>query len=130
MTHGVVGLAGVLLWTTTDRHRAMRVFYADTLGMRPRSDRSGFVNFELGEARLTVAVHREVTGPARDPLRIMVNLAVDGLDAMHQRLIQAEVPCLRVPELESWGGRVATYADPDGNVIQLFELPDSSSDLG
>ena len=52
------------------------------------------------------------------------------MDAMHQRLILAGVPCLRVPELESWGGRVATYADPDGNVIQLFELPDGSSDLG
>ncbi len=52
--------------------------------MRPRSDRSGFVNFELGEARLTVAVHGEVSGPARDPLRIMVNLSVDELDEMHQ----------------------------------------------
>jgi uncharacterized glyoxalase superfamily protein PhnB len=130
MPPDVLGLAGVLLWTSDERHRAMRAFYAETLEMRPRSDRSGFVNFELGEARLTVAVHGEVTGPARDPLRIMVNLSVDGLDEMHRRLIDKAVPCLRPPERESWGGRVATYTDPDGNVVQLFELPDSSSDGG
>jgi uncharacterized glyoxalase superfamily protein PhnB len=108
----------------------MRAFYAGTLGMRSRSERLGFVNFELGGARLTVAVHREVSGAARDPLRIMVNLAVDGLDEMHRRLVGKAVPCLRPPERESWGGRVATYTDPDGNVVQLFELPDSHTDFG
>jgi predicted enzyme related to lactoylglutathione lyase len=126
----VLGLAGVLFWTSDERHPAMRAFYAETLGIRPRSDRSGFVNFQLGEARLTVAVHEEVNGPARDPLRIMVNLSVDGLDEMHRQLMAKGVPCLRPPEPESWGGRVATYTDPDGNVVQLFELPDSYSDGG
>jgi catechol 2,3-dioxygenase-like lactoylglutathione lyase family enzyme len=130
MPPGVTGLAGVLLWTSDERHPAMRAFYAETLGMRPRSDRLGFVNFELGGARLTVAVHGEVSGAARDPLRIMVNLAVDGLDEMHRRLVEEDVPCLRPPERESWGGRVATYTDPDGNVVQLFELPDSDADRG
>ena len=127
MPPGVTGVAGVLLWTSDERHPAMRAFYAETLGMRPRSDRLGFVNFELGGARLTVAVHGEVSGPARDPLRIMVNLAVDGLDEMHRRLIEKEVPCLR-PRSGELGRAVATYTDPDGNVVQLFELPDSSSD--
>ena len=55
----------------------------------------------------------------------MVNLTVDELDGMHQQLLDAGVPCLRPPERESWGGRVATYQDPDGNVVQLFEFPAS-----
>jgi hypothetical protein len=29
----------------------------------------------------------------------------------------------RRPEREAWGGVVATFADPDGNTLQLMELP-------
>jgi uncharacterized glyoxalase superfamily protein PhnB len=29
----------------------------------------------------------------------------------------------RPPEREDWGGHVATLLDPDGNVVQLFQLP-------
>ena len=29
----------------------------------------------------------------------------------------------RAPEREEWGGWVATFADPDGNVLQLMQLP-------
>jgi predicted enzyme related to lactoylglutathione lyase len=29
----------------------------------------------------------------------------------------------RAPAREEWGGWVATFADPDGNVLQLMQLP-------
>lgn len=121
----IVGLAGVLIWTSEQRFPAMREFYVETLGLRPRSDRTHFVNFQLanlqlGAARLTVAVHEKVEGISKDPLRTMVNLAVVDIDLAHQRLLAAGVPCLRAPSEEHWGGRVATYSDPDGNTIQLM----------
>lgn len=121
----IVGLAGVLIWTSEQRFPAMREFYVETLGLRPRSDRTHFVNFQLanlqlGAARLTVAVHETVEGISKDPLRTMVNLAVVDIDLAHQRLLAAGVPCLRAPSEEHWGGRVATYSDPDGNTIQLM----------
>jgi uncharacterized glyoxalase superfamily protein PhnB len=50
----------------------------------------------------------------------MINLAVADIDAAHQRLMAAGVPSLRTPSTEPWGGKVATYADPDGNTIQLM----------
>jgi predicted enzyme related to lactoylglutathione lyase len=53
----------------------------------------------------------------------MVNLATDDIDRMHERLVATGAPVVRPPEPESWGGRVATYADPDGNLIQLLALP-------
>jgi uncharacterized glyoxalase superfamily protein PhnB len=72
-----------------------------------------------------VAVHPEVSGPAREPLRMMVHFAVDDIDAVYRRLQEAGVTFSRPPEPEEWGGRVATFADPDGNMLQLLQLPPS-----
>ena len=116
-------LLGVILWTPADRFTPMRSFYVNTLGLRPRSDRPRMVNFEWGEVRLTVAVHDQLEGESQDPLRVMINLGVSDLDRAHERLLADGIPCRRPPSSEPWGGRVATYLDPDGNVVQLLEFP-------
>jgi predicted enzyme related to lactoylglutathione lyase len=128
----ITGVAGVLIWTTPERFEALRRFYVDVLGLAPRTDRPGFANFEWPDesARLTLSIHKQLDGKARDPLRVMVNLAVDGIDGAHRRLTEAGVPCLRPPSPEPWGGRVATYTDPDGNVVQLLELAVSTDAAG
>lgn len=119
----VTGLAGVLVWTEAQRFPALRSFYVRVLGLTPRSDREGFVNFEWGEQRLTIHVHDEVAGPTSEPHRVMLNLAVVGIDELVARADAAGVTVLRPPERESWGGIVASLVDPDGTTVQLFELP-------
>jgi predicted enzyme related to lactoylglutathione lyase len=119
----IVGLAGVLIWTEADRFAAMARFYRDTLGLTPRSAKPDFVNFDWGGVRLSVSLHDRVRGPSRDPLRVMVNLRVDDIRAVHARLARAGVPFTRPPEREDWGGWVATCSDPDGNTVQLMQLP-------
>jgi uncharacterized glyoxalase superfamily protein PhnB len=119
----IQGLAGVLIWTEPERFAAMARFYRDHLGLVPRSDRPDFINFDWNGVRLSVSVHDRVRGESRDPFRIMVNLAVDDLAAMHARLAAAGIVFTRPPEREDWGGRVATLLDPDGNLVQLFQLP-------
>ena len=121
----ITGLAGVLVYTSADRWAAMDRFYVDVLGLTPRTRRVGFVNVELGGQRLTVTTHDALSGAALDPLRLMVNLATDDIAAEHARLTAAGVAFVRAPELEPWGGWVATLADPDGNTLQLFQLPTS-----
>jgi predicted enzyme related to lactoylglutathione lyase len=116
----IAGLAGVLIWTSEERFSAIRRFYVETLGLRPRSDRPNFVNFQIGAARLTIGVHQGVDGSSRDPLRMMINLAVTDIHAAHARMTTVGVPCLRDPSPEPWGGMVATYSDPDGNTVQLM----------
>ena len=114
---------GVLIWTERDRLPALRAFYVETLGLRPRADRPGHVDFQWGELRLTLVPHEEVRGPSRDPLRVMVNFAVDDIHAVHARLLAAGVAFIRPPEQEPWGGWLATFADPDGNTLQLMQTP-------
>ena len=118
----VTDLAGVIVWTSADRHPGLAAFYRDLLGLPVRTEREGFINFDWQGRRLIVAVHSEVAGPARDALRIMVNLVVEGLDDLYKRLQAAGVDFIRPPEIEHWGGRMATLADPDGNIVQLLEM--------
>ena len=124
MSDSIEGLAGVLVWTEAARYPAMRDFYVDTLGLTPRSDRERFVNFDWGEQRLTVSVHAEVSGPNEDPLRLMLNLTVSDIHATAARLAANGVEFSRPPEQEPWGGWIATFADPDGNTIQLLQAPE------
>ena len=119
----IQGLAGVLIWTEGERFEAMARFYRDRLGLTPRTSKPDFISFEWGGVRLSVGVHDRVMGASRDPLRIMVNLAVDDIGAAHARLAGAGVVFTRPPEAEEWGGRVATFLDPDGNLLQLLQLP-------
>ncbi|MYH68493.1 MAG: VOC family protein [Dehalococcoidia bacterium] len=118
----IEGVAGVIVWT--DQYPEMLAFYRDVLGLAPRSERPTFANFEWGGFRLSVAAHDEVHGPARDPLRIMVHFKVPDIAAAHRRLTDRGVAFSRPPEQERWGGWVATFADPDGNTLQLLQLPD------
>ncbi len=117
------GVAGVLIWTSEDRFPAMRDFYRDTLGLTPRSVKPRFINFEWGDFRLSVTVHDDVREANEDPLRIMLNLDVADIVAVHARLLAAGVSFSRPPEPEPWGGRIATFQDPDGNTLQLMQLP-------
>ncbi len=117
----IEGVAGVIIWT--DRYPEMLAFYRDVLGLVPRSVKGAFANFEWGRFRLSVAAHEEVHGPNRDPLRIMVHFEVADIAAAHRRLSDRGVVFSRPPEQERWGGWVATFADPDGNTLQLLQLP-------
>jgi len=116
-TDSIVGLAGVLVWTEAERFPAMARFYRDTLGLTPRSAKGDFINFDWAGVRLSVGVHGRV------PLRVMIHLTVGDIQAVHARLARAGVAFTRPPEREDWGGWVATFADPDGNTLQLMQLP-------
>ena len=122
----ITRLAGVIIYTTAERYPGMRSFYVDVLGLDPRSDRHNFVNFELGDRRLTITVHSELPGPNTDPLHVMINLATTDIHADFAAAVDAGARSLRPPESESWGGIVATLADPDGNIIQLLQAAEST----
>jgi predicted enzyme related to lactoylglutathione lyase len=123
VSDAIDGLSGVLVWTDAERFPAMRDFYVDTLGLTPRSNRPRFVNFDWGAQRLTVSVHENVSGPNEDPLRLMINLAVNDIHPVAARIEANGVRFVRSPEQEPWGGWVATFHDPDGNTVQLLQTP-------
>jgi len=115
----ILGVNGVIVWT--DDLPRLTTFYRGVLGLRPRSTRERLTNFAWGDFRLTLAVHDGVSGPSKDPERVMVNLGVADIHAVYRRLVAAGVVFTRPPEQESFGGWVATFHDPDGNTLQLLQ---------
>ena len=115
------GIVGVIIWTEDVERLA--AFYRDILEMTPHSVRPGFVAFSWGDIRLSISRHDQVSGKAKDPFRVMINLGVQDINGVYQRLKDRQVAFIRPPEQERWGGWVATFNDPDGNVLQLLQQP-------
>ena len=118
----IFGVVGLTLWTD-DLERLFR-FYHETLRLPLHSHRGDFISFQLSEEmRFNLGLHDRVRGPASDPYRVMVNLGVTDIHQEYQRLCRDGVEFIRPPEQEHWGGWVATFKDPDGNTLQMLQLP-------
>jgi predicted enzyme related to lactoylglutathione lyase len=117
----ITGVVGITLWTD-DLERLFR-FYHGLLGLPLHSRHQDFIAFQLGDLRFNIGLHNGVSGASRDPYRIMPHLGIDDIHEKHRRLAEAGVEFIRPPEQEHWGGWVATFKDPDGNVLQLLEFP-------
>lgn len=118
----IEGVAGVIIWT--DSLERLVPFYRDILGLKPHSVQPDFVAFRFGDVRLSIGLHSEVSGPTQEPYRIMVNLAVADIHEAYRQLAARGVEFIRPPEREHWGGWVATFLDPDGNLLQLLQHPE------
>ena len=116
-------IVGITFWT--DDLDRMFHFYNDILSLPLHSEHDGFIAFQVGELRLNLGNHREVHSFAKDPYRVMANLSVKDIVSTHRDLVDHGVQFIREPEKESWGGIVATFLDPDGNILQLLEFPQS-----
>ncbi len=117
----ITGVVGVTLWTA-DLDRMFR-FYHDTLCLPLHSRHEGFIAFQLGEVRFNLGLHDRVQGGSQDPFRVMTHLGVDDIHQEYQRLRDQGVKFIRPPEQEHWGGWIATFKDPDGNILQMLQLP-------
>ena len=125
MSDQIGPLTSVLLFTTPERYAKMHDFYVDTVGLVPSSDGRMRVAFDWKSGdlrtRLILSTHDGVDGMTGDPYRIMINFQVDDIRAVAKRLTGAGLDFIRPPSQEAWGGWIATFDDPDGNLIQLLQ---------
>ena len=118
----ITAVVGITLWT--DNLERLYSFYHDLLRLPLHSNHGDFIAFQLGEnMRFNIGVHDGVQGAAKDPYRLMPHLGVQDIHEEHRRLAVAGVEFLRPPEQEHWGGWVATFRDPDGNILQMLQFP-------
>jgi predicted enzyme related to lactoylglutathione lyase len=92
-------------------------FYRDTLGQKMTMESDRFVMF--GDGRLSVGQHSEVKGAAGDPYRIMSFETTDA-QADYDDLIGKGVEFTQAP-YASGTLKIATFKDPDGNILQLLQ---------
>ncbi|MDP3084454.1 MAG: VOC family protein [Rubrivivax sp.] len=103
-----------------------QAFYTDTLGLqRVASDPAhGFAAFK--SAGIDLIVETVATDATADDRALVgrfagVSFAVDDIQTEAARLKAAGVVFTGAPELQFWGGWLATFADPAGNQLQLVQ---------
>jgi predicted enzyme related to lactoylglutathione lyase len=115
----------VLIWTEDVRRLAS--FYTDKLALEIEQEGEEFAIFKPpspGATQFGLGKHSEVKGQTKEPDRIMVNFGVDDCKAEYQRLKDRGVEFTREPSIDPQDGfMIATFHDPDGNTLQLFQPP-------
>jgi catechol 2,3-dioxygenase-like lactoylglutathione lyase family enzyme len=111
----------------TDLTRAVE-FYRDTLGLplRFQEEQFGYASFTPEGVRLGIA-RVDSNTPESSSLvgrHTGVGFGVPDLDAAYAQLKGKGVRFTMVPTKQPWGGYMATFADPDGNIFYLDQLRD------
>ena len=107
----------------TDWERAL-AFYSETLGMPVvfAESEMGWAELDTGEAHL--ALERADPDDAEARLLVgrfvSVSLQVDDIDETYEILTTRGVQFVGPPEKQPWGGVLAHFRDPDGNVLTLL----------
>ena len=114
-------LSGVIIWT--DQITNMVTFYEKVLGLSPHSVKPDFVAYKWGNTKFSIGQHSKISGKTKDPYRVMLNFDVSDIKTFCHQLTGKGVSFIRKPEREHWGGFVATFNDPDENIIQLLQHP-------
>jgi predicted enzyme related to lactoylglutathione lyase len=76
--------------------------------------------FDLGGAMIFIEEHSEVSGPAKEPARIIMNLGVDDCRELGRHFESLDATWIRKVE-DAPFGIVGTVADPDGNYLNFIQ---------
>src|SRR5574338_210560 len=97
-------------------------FYRDVVGLEvdPQFGPGAFMAGSSSFIALIIEGHAALTGATKEPERMLLNFMVMDLAAERERLESLGVPFVGASE-EEGVGVFATFADPDGNLCQLFE---------
>ena len=105
-----------------------RKFYTDKLGLALKAEGThhGYCVFDAGNAELVV----EAVGfdaPAQEQVLVGrftgLSFLVADVHLQHRALSAKGVVFTGAPEVQFWGGTLATLRDPDGNQLQIVQRP-------
>jgi len=94
-------------------------FYGDVLGLDKKYEYPSYVGFDCGGVEIGL-IQREKPDIGGDSPTI--EFLVDDVDEAYKTLKGKGVRFVREPHDEPWGGRQATFTDPDGNVLEILQI--------
>lgn len=117
----IIGLRLASIWSEDVNN--LLPFYRDVVGLPVGMTTPGFVIFgDPNQPALALGTHSEVHGLARDPDRHMVMLETDDCVGEFRRLKDLGVSFVQAPEELQGGLTLATFRDPEGNLVQLGQF--------
>lgn len=110
-------------YCTQNLERALE-FYRDTLGLKLLVQNEEWVEFELGGQRLALRLVDPWTASTEPPNSngAMIWMEAQPIEQAIARLKKHKVKIINELRVFSYG-KTATFADPDGNLIGLYEPP-------
>jgi catechol 2,3-dioxygenase-like lactoylglutathione lyase family enzyme len=99
---------------------AARDFYGSVLGLKARWDHGFAVGYDVGQT--LIVEQDDGSEPEQQFVGRFVgaSLRVDDIAATHRELCAKGVVFEAPPDVMSWGGILAHFRDPDGNVLTLL----------
>lgn len=117
----IIGLRVASIWSEDVNN--LLPFYRDVVGLAVGLTTPGFVIFgDPNQTALALGTHSEVHGLARDANRHMIMLETDDCIGEARRLRELGVPFVQEPEELEGGLTIATFRDPEGNLVQLGQF--------
>lgn len=114
-------LASLLLGST--HPDVTKAWYRAAFGVNEND--AGALDF--GSIWLFIEEHSEITGPAKEPARTIINFNVDDCRGCAERLDTLGTKWHRAVEQEPFG-LIGTALDPDGNYVQIIQWGASPED--
>jgi len=104
----------------TKQLKVMAAFYERVLEKPAEmsDEEYGFYGWQVGSTYFSVLDHSEMSGPTKDPGRVMMNFETTQVKEEFERIKALGAVVIKAP-YEMEGGWIATLADPDGNYFQL-----------
>jgi predicted enzyme related to lactoylglutathione lyase len=116
----MLDLNSILLFS--EEPEKLAAFYQKVFRKKPEWEGDGFTGFKVGNGFLSIGAHDKVKGSNRNPERLMFNLETEDVDSEFQRIVKLGAQVIAEPyqASEEEEGKIATFADPDGNYFQLM----------
>jgi lactoylglutathione lyase len=122
-----INMIGIL----TDQFEVMRDFYRDVMGFEIKLEMENFVEFESEGVRFALSTNEVMTMATgnesfRSPksghafeLAFQAS-SKEAMDKEFDELIEKGATSIKTPADMPWRQRTAFFADPDGNIHELF----------
>ncbi|MEM3458074.1 MAG: VOC family protein [Candidatus Bathyarchaeia archaeon] len=96
-------------------------FYEEILGLEKKYEYSSYVGFECGGVEIGL-IPKLTEGEKVSLLSPSVEFLVDDVSKACEELKKKGVKFTKELHDEPWGGRQATFTDPDGNVLEIAQI--------
>ena len=96
-------------------------FYEEILGLEKKYEYPNYVGFECGGVEIGLIPklkEREKVNPSSPSVEFLV----DDVEKFYNELKNKGVKFVKELHEEPWGGRQATFTDPDDNVLEIVQI--------
>lgn len=96
-------------------------FYEKTLGLEKKYEYTSYVGFECGGVEIGL-IPKASELEKLNSLSATVEFLVDDVERTYRELDAKGVKFTKELHDEPWGGRQATFTDPDGNILEITQV--------